>query len=126
MGKKKKKMSREKRKGIFMKIIIAYCLAFIAFTNIWALYILKTTGYNAYSIINSINLVHGGELLLCCVKKILSDPPSIKKKNNKSNDSNTNTSVENIFETDNSSNSDEDLPVGETFIDNHSDVRGDD
>ena len=72
--KKKQKMSKAKKKGLFMKIIIIYCLAFIAFTNIWALYILKTTGNDAYGIINAINAVHGGELLFCCLKKIIDSP----------------------------------------------------
>lgn len=72
--KKKKKMTDNQKKGLFMKIIIIYCLAFICVTNIWSLYILKTTGYDASAIVNAINLVHGGELLFCCVKKIIDSP----------------------------------------------------
>ena len=72
--KKKRKMSATKKKGLFMKIIIVYCLAFIAITNIWALFILQDTGSDAYNIINAINIVHGGELLLCCVKKVIDSP----------------------------------------------------
>lgn len=62
------------KKGRFMKIIIIYCLGFICFTNIWSLYILETTGYDASSIVNAINMVHGGELLICIVKKIIDSP----------------------------------------------------
>lgn len=88
--KKKKKMSATKKKGLFMKIIIVYCLLFIAITNIWALFILQDTGSDAYNIINAINIVHGGELLLCCVKKIIDSPDNdIGRKGNKKKKNNT-------------------------------------
>ncbi len=79
----------KRNKGMFMKIIIIYCLVFMAVTNVYALIILQLTGYNASNIINSINAVHGGELLFCCMKKIIDSPNNdigqkIKKKNRKS------------------------------------------
>lgn len=67
-------VSSSKKKGLFMKIIIIYCLAFICITNVWSLYILKTTGYDASDIVDAINMVHGGELLICIVKKIIDSP----------------------------------------------------
>lgn len=73
-NKKKKNSSPNKKKGLFMKIIIIYCLAFICITNVWSLWILKTTGYDASDIVDAINLVHGGELLICIVKKIIDSP----------------------------------------------------
>lgn len=58
------------KRGLFMKAIIVYCLAFIAISNLWGLLITEKTGTEPSSIIESINLVHGGELLLCCVKRL--------------------------------------------------------
>lgn len=72
--KNKKKMTEKQKKGLFMKVIIIYCLGFICVTNVWSLYILRTTGYDASNIVDAINLVHGGELLFCCVKKIIDSP----------------------------------------------------
>lgn len=87
--KEKKKSSPSKKKGLFMKIIIIYCLAFICITNVWSLWILKTTGYDASDIVDAINLVHGGELLICIVKKIIDSPDNdIGMKNGKIPDDN--------------------------------------
>lgn len=58
------------KRGLFMKAIIIYCLAFIAVSNLWALSITEKTGEEPSSIVESINLVHGGELLLCCIKRL--------------------------------------------------------
>ena len=58
------------KRGLFMKAIIIYCLAFIAVSNLWALSITEKTGEEPSSIVQSINLVHGGELLLCCIKRL--------------------------------------------------------
>ena len=59
------------KKGLFMKIIVIYCLAFVAVTNLLALYIAYKTGFDSSGIITNINAVHGGELMLCCIKRIL-------------------------------------------------------
>lgn len=58
------------KRGLFMKAVIIYCLAFIAVSNLWALSITEKTGEEPSSIVQSINLVHGGELLLCCIKRL--------------------------------------------------------
>lgn len=58
------------KRGLFMKAVIIYCLAFIAVSNLWALSITEKTGEEPSSIVESINLVHGGELLLCCIKRL--------------------------------------------------------
>ena len=122
MGKKKKKpMSKEKKKGLFMKIIIIYCLAFMAVTNIWALFILQNKGHNAAPIINAINMVHGGELLLCCVKKILSDPVSSSKLKRKKNSDETVTEDTSDLE---QKEQEYESSMTKEFEENHSGLRG--
>lgn len=73
------------KRGLFMKAIIIYCLAFIAVSNLWALSITEKTGEEPSSIVESINLVHGGELLLCCIKRLFtkSDEKEKASTNNK-------------------------------------------
>lgn len=73
------------KRGLFMKAIIIYCLAFIAVSNLWALSITEKTGEEPSSIVQSINLVHGGELLLCCIKRLFtkSDEKEKSLTNNK-------------------------------------------
>jgi hypothetical protein len=128
--KNKKELTEEekaiRKKGRFMKCIITYCLFFIAATNVWALYILYKTGYNAYSIVNSINAVHGGELILCCVKKILSDPERVSKKSNKNslNDAEPNDTVNNSSNKSPSNDLCGSNFNSDNYINNHSGLRG--
>lgn len=122
----KKKKKNGTTNGIFMKAIIIYCLLFMAVTNVWSLLILKDTGNNASAIINSINLVHGGELLLCCVKKVLSDMDvkKTKKSDNKESNEIEKISNENLSAVDTIVSDAGELC--KSFIENHSGTRGDD
>ena len=70
------------KRGLFMKAIIVYCLAFIAVSNLWALSITEKTGEEPSSIVESINLVHGGELLLCCIKRLFTKSDEKEKAKN--------------------------------------------
>ena len=68
------------KKGLFSKFMVIFCVAYCAFIGAWAMRILSHTGNNASSIITVIFSLFGGELLLLCLKRILTD--SDKKKKN--------------------------------------------
>lgn len=93
----------------------------MAVTNIWALFILQNKGNNAAPIINAINMVHGGELLLCCVKKILSDPVSSSKLKRKKNSDETVTEDTSDLE---QKEQEYESSMTKEFEENHSGLRG--
>ena len=66
-----KKEENKRRKGIFSRIIVSYCIGMITGLSVWAFGILQSTGYDASGILGVSAGVFGGELLLLCVKRIL-------------------------------------------------------
>lgn len=76
-----------KKKGLFMKSIIIYCLIFVAAVNLLGMFITYKTGFDTSAIATNITAFYGGELALCCLKRIFVDNDKKKKSKNENEDS---------------------------------------
>jgi hypothetical protein len=72
------------KKGIFSKIIVVFCVAEMAFMQYWAMSIAETTSeFLVTPLLTANHAVFGGELLLLCLKKLLTnDKEETKTKKN--------------------------------------------
>lgn len=57
---------------LFAKVTVVYCVAFASGASLWALRILSRTGHDPAALLGIILAFFGGELLLLCLKTILS------------------------------------------------------
>lgn len=57
---------------LFAKLVVIYCVAFSSGASVWALRILSHTGHDPAALLGVILAFFGGELLLLCLKTILS------------------------------------------------------
>lgn len=64
-------MKKNKKKGMFSRVIVAYCIAFCSLIAFWSMLIAHTRGLLVTGVAGAIFAVFGGELLLLCVKRIL-------------------------------------------------------
>ena len=75
---KEKNKKKEKSKGRFSKCIVVFCVIEMMLMQAWAMWIADKNTYSTDSLIVANHAVFGGELLLLCLKKLLS-----KDENNK-------------------------------------------
>lgn len=74
---------KKDKKGLFSKVIVIYCIAFISILTIGSFAILALTGLDASSILGVAASVFGGELLLLCLKRIFAKPSTLDEENTK-------------------------------------------
>ena len=75
------------KKGMFSKLIVAFCVIEMAIIQFWAMRIASHNSFLTTSLLTANHAVFGGELLLLCLKKLLYDDNSgklSKSKNKKS------------------------------------------
>lgn len=77
-------MKKNKIAHLFSKIIVVYCIAFASGMCIYALKMMKDTGYDASAIITVGVGFFGGELLFLCLKTIFGE--KAKKKDDDENE----------------------------------------
>lgn len=82
---KKNRKTKEKTKGRFSKIIVVFCVVEMMLMQSWAMWIADKDTYNTDSLIVANHAVFGGELLLLCLKKILTKENDDVDKNMKEN-----------------------------------------
>lgn len=69
------------KKHKFSKIIVALCIAEIAFMQFWAMRIASHNMFLVTGLLTANHTVFGGELLLLCLKRVMEkESPSNKKK----------------------------------------------
>lgn len=61
---------------LFAKVTVGYCIAFASGASIYALRILSRTGNDPAALLGIILGFFGGELLLLCLKTVLSEKKS--------------------------------------------------
>ena len=61
------------KKGRFSKFIVVFCVIEIAFMQIWAMRIASHNSFLTTELLTANHAVFGGELLLLCLKRILTD-----------------------------------------------------
>lgn len=65
---------KKDKKGLFSKVIVIYCIAFISILTVASFVILALTGLDASGILGVAAGVFGGELLFLCMKRIFAKP----------------------------------------------------
>lgn len=58
---------------LFAKVTVIYCVAFASGSSLWSLRILSRTGHDTAPVLGIILAFFGGELLLLCLKTVLSN-----------------------------------------------------
>lgn len=58
-------------KGLFSKLMVIFCVVEMALMQIWGMRIASHTGILVTGLLTANHSVFGGELLLLCVKRIL-------------------------------------------------------
>ena len=61
------------KKGLFSKIIVAFCVLEMAFIQFWAMKMAGESSFLTTELIVANHAVFGGELLLLCLKKLLTN-----------------------------------------------------
>jgi len=84
MAKKKK----EKQKGLFSKCIVVFCVIEMMLMQAWGMWIADSDTYSTDSLIVANHAVFGGELLMLCLKRLLTkdDPNKNTQEEVKKND----------------------------------------
>lgn len=62
---------KKKRKHLFSKVLVAYCLAMCTAVSLWAMYIAARDNFLCTGVLTAVLGVFGGELLLLCVKRVM-------------------------------------------------------
>jgi hypothetical protein len=65
------KSKKEKKKGNFSKAIVVFCVVEMMLMQAWAMWIADRNTYSTDSLIVANHAVFGGELLLLCLKRLL-------------------------------------------------------
>jgi hypothetical protein len=60
------------KKGVFSKLTVVFCVLEMAFIQMWAMKMAGETGLMVTELLTVNHAVFGGELLLLCLKKLLS------------------------------------------------------
>ena len=68
------------KKGMFSKIIVIFCVLEMAFLQIWAMKIASHNSFLTTPLLTANHAVFGGELLLLCLKRLLTDDKIAKEK----------------------------------------------
>lgn len=77
------------KKGMFSKIIVVFCVLEMAILQFWAMRIASHNSFLTTGLLTANHAVFGGELLLLCLKRLLTDEKvtikgtDVKKKKNK-------------------------------------------
>ena len=79
-------MKIQMKKRIFSKIIVVFCVAEIAFMQFWAMRIASHNMFLVTGLLTANHSVFGGELLLLCLKRILSKDDKDNKNAKKEDD----------------------------------------
>ena len=66
------------KKGMFSKIIVIFCVLEMAFLQIWAMRIASHNSFLTTPLLTANHAVFGGELLLLCLKRLLTDDKILK------------------------------------------------
>ena len=74
------------KKRIFSKVIVVFCVAEIAFMQFWAMKIASHNMFLVTGLLTANHSVFGGELLLLCLKRILSKDDKDNKNAKKEDD----------------------------------------
>lgn len=61
------------KKGVFSKIIVVFCVLEMALMQIWGMKMASDSSFLTTELLTVNHAVFGGELLLLCVKKLLSN-----------------------------------------------------
>lgn len=61
------------KKGMFSKIIVVFCVLEMAFLQLWAMRIASHNSFLTTGLLTANHTVFGGELLLLCLKRLLTD-----------------------------------------------------
>jgi hypothetical protein len=69
------------KKGRFSKIVVIFCIVEITFVQLWSMRIASHNSFSTADILLANHSVFGGELLLLCLKRILTDPNKCSTKN---------------------------------------------
>ena len=64
------------KKGLFSKLIVAFCVLEMAIIQFWAMRIASHSSFLTTGLLTANHAVFGGELLLLCLKKLLYDDKS--------------------------------------------------
>ena len=64
-------MSKKKKKGLFSRVLVVYCIAVCSVVAFWSMLIAHTRGLMVTGVAGAIFAVFGGELLLLCAKRVL-------------------------------------------------------
>lgn len=88
MAKKGKKEKKEKIKGRFSKFIVVFCVIEMMLMQAWAMWIADKDTYSTDGLVVANHAVFGGELLLLCLKRLLTkdDPNKNTQEEVKKND----------------------------------------
>ncbi len=70
------------KKGMFSRVIVVFCVAFMVLLTIASLAILFFTGYDPSSIFGVAAGFFGGELMMLCAKRIFAKPSTPTDNNN--------------------------------------------
>ena len=63
----------KKKRHLYSKFIVAFCLFEMAFMQIWAMRIASHNSFLTTALITTNHAVFGGELLLLCLKRLFDD-----------------------------------------------------
>lgn len=63
-------MKKKRNKGKFSKRVVIFCIAEMAFMQIWAMWIADKDLYSTAELLTANHAVFGGELLLLCLKRL--------------------------------------------------------
>ena len=67
------------RKGLFSKGIVVFCIVFITAYTIVSTYIFTRYNIEATTLTTCVFAFYGGELMLCCLKRVFSNSEKSKK-----------------------------------------------
>ena len=73
------KSKKEKAKGRFSKCIVVFCVIEMMLMQSWAMWIADKDTYSTDGLITINHAVFGGELLLLCLKRLLSKDDDVEK-----------------------------------------------
>jgi len=71
---------RRKKKGLFSRLIVVFCVLEMTFMQLWAFRIASHNSLLTTGLLTANHAVFGGELLLLCLKRIFADKDKKNKK----------------------------------------------